>query len=323
MIDVRGLGHRFGLIKVALDEVAFSVPEGSVCAVLGRNGSGKTTLLRILAGVLPPPWGGRPGRVSVCGFDPDDSTLDIRRVSGYLPAAGPLGFRHRVADLVRLHAQVYPGLSEEGVLRRIQGAQVDVGARLKDLSRGELRRVLAALVFERDPPCLILDEPTDGLDPEAAERLLQEVRARALRAGRCTLLATHRPEEVERICDRVLLLRGGKVLLTGDLDELKDSWSRLIVRVSPGFSPGRVGSSDPAAPEQWEGVVSIERGEQEWIVTVAGDATAIAARLEEHGASEIEGAPIPFRELYLAAMGSAADPATGDLHPPMERGHAH
>lgn len=307
MIEVRELGHRFGLMKVALDDVSFDVPEGSVCAVLGRNGSGKTTLLRVLAGLFPTDQEVYVGRAFVCGLDPATDPLEVRKISAFLPASGPLRFRHRVQDLARLHDEVYPDVSAERVLRRIAEQGIDASTRVQDLSRGELRRVLTTLVLDRDPEVLLLDEPTDGLDPEAAEYLLDQIRRRAARANRCTLIATHRPEEVERVCDRVLLLRSGRVLLSGDLDDLKDSWSRLLVRTPPTGSdngePDRVGIG---RIDDWEGVVSIDRDRDEWVVTVSGDASLVAARMEEYGASEIEIAPIAFRELYLSAMGSIA-----------------
>ena len=232
-----------------------------------------------------------PGRRWSAGLDADDETLAIREIAGYLPAGGPIGVRHRVVDLVDLHCGVYRSFDRGDVLSRLQDWEIDLLAPIRELSRGGLRRLLFALLIARDPRVAILDEPTDGLDPRVADEVLDLIRARALREDRCTLLASHRPEEVERVCDRVVLMDGGTVRLAGDLDELKESWATHRV----------LGLPHGLRVADWEGVVEVRpRGEIAEVV-VERDAGTIAARLGELGATVVESSPLSLRELYSAA----------------------
>ena len=210
MIEALALRKRYGPL-VAVDGVSFKVEPGEVLGFLGPNGAGKSTTMRMIAGFLAP----TDGSARVCGFDVQRDSLAARRRLGYLPEGAPgyaemapgrfLGF---IADLRGLRGDV----------RRQRLAFVRTRLQLdpvwdqtiETLSKGYRRRVGLAAAILHDPEALILDEPTDGLDPNQKH----EVRGliSELAANRTLLLSTHILEEVEAVCTRAIIIAGGKVL---------------------------------------------------------------------------------------------------------------
>ncbi len=226
MIEARGLSKRYGDL-VALDDVSFSVAPGEVVGFLGPNGAGKTTTMRILTGFLPP----SDGSASIAGHDIFTDPLAARRAVGYLPETPPLypemsveGFLRYVARLKDVpraarkqavdRALSRCGLSE--VRRRVIGA----------LSKGFRQRVGLAQAIVHDPPVLVLDEPTVGLDPIQ----IREIRTliRELSSGgageqaRTVILSTHILPEVEAVCQRVMIVHRGRKVLDESLAKLRE-----------------------------------------------------------------------------------------------------
>lgn len=224
MIEARNLTKRYGDL-VAVDRVSFAIEAGEVVGFLGPNGAGKTTTMRILTGFLPP----TDGTALVAGHDIFTEPLAARRSVGYLPESPPLypemdvqGYLHYVAaikDVPRRsrreaveRALVRCGLSD--VRRRVIGA----------LSKGYRQRVGLAQAIVHDPPVLILDEPTVGLDPIQ----IREIRGLIASLGRpvdghpghTVILSTHILPEVEAICQRVLLIHQGRKAVDAPLAEL-------------------------------------------------------------------------------------------------------
>ena len=211
MIEAHALRKRYGAIN-AVSDVSFKVEPGEVLGFLGPNGAGKSTTMKMIAGFLAP----TAGTARVCGFDVQADSLAARRKLGYLPEGAPgygemnpgsfLGF---VADLRAL----------SGDRRRERLAFVRERLQLggvweqpiETLSKGFRRRVGLAAAIVHDPDALILDEPTDGLDPNQKH----EVRGliSELSANRTLLLSTHLLEEVEAVCTRAIVIAGGKVLV--------------------------------------------------------------------------------------------------------------
>ena len=215
-----GVTRRYGK-GIALDDVDLSLQPG-VTGLLGPNGAGKTTLLRLLATVLPP----SEGRCRILGLDPDvpaDRT-EIRRSLGYLPqeAGYPRGFTafqfvdyvaalKEWTDRSRRHAEVVRVLS-------LVGMQELAGKKMRRLSGGQRRRVALAQAFVGSPDLLVLDEPTNGLDPE------QRASLRGVLSGAgqhsTVLLATHQTEDVAALCERVVVLDAGRVTYDGPVRDL-------------------------------------------------------------------------------------------------------
>ena len=207
-ITVDHISKRYG-DQLALNDVSFSVGTGEVVGFLGPNGAGKSTMMKILTCFLPP----TSGTASVCGFDTYTNSLEVRRNVGYLPEHNPLYLDLYVHEYLEFVAGLH-GLKDRGARVRKMIDQVGLGPeqhkRIGALSKGYRQRVGLAQAMIHDPQVLILDEPTSGLDPNQ----LVEVRALIKRIGeeRTVMLSTHIMQEVEAICDRVIIIDRGQVV---------------------------------------------------------------------------------------------------------------
>jgi len=225
MIRVEMLSKVFpnpdGTEKVAVDQVSFDVQPGEIYGLLGPNGAGKTTTLRMVSGLLRP----TSGRVLIRGKDVTNHTVEVKRQIGYLTANTGLYQRLTPLEVLRYFAALYD-IPEPQASRRI-GELVDwlgmhdfIKLRCGALSTGQKQRTSIARALIADPPILILDEPTLGLDVLSNRLILQFVRSQA-EAGKAVLLSTHALDEIERMCRRVGLIHNGRLIAEGDLDTLK------------------------------------------------------------------------------------------------------
>ncbi len=238
-IEVEGLTKEFGRRR-ALDGVSFSAEKGEVLGFLGPNGAGKTTTLRILAAVLPP----TSGRARVAGFDTVSDGLAVRERVGYVPERVPLYEEMRVDAFLRFVADmkgIAPARVRVAVERALEEAGLGDAARdrIGRLSRGFRQRVGLAQALLADPPVLLLDEPTAGLDPAQ----IAETRAliRRLAGERTILLSTHILPEVSATCPRVVILARGRVVAVDTLAALAARAGRgRSVEVSVDGSPDGV-----------------------------------------------------------------------------------
>jgi ABC-2 type transport system ATP-binding protein len=219
MIEAHQLTKDYGSV-VAVKDVSFSVGAGEVVGFLGPNGAGKTTTLRILAGFL----GATAGSVTIAGFDVATASLEARSRLGYMPESAPLYPELRVREYLAFRAalkRVPRRERKSAVARSLEQAAVrDVAETpIGQLSKGYRQRVALADALVSNPPLLILDEPTAGLDPNQ----IIEVRTliRELGKSHTILLSTHILPEVEAVCDRALVIARGKLVAEGTLAELK------------------------------------------------------------------------------------------------------
>ena len=235
MIEVEHLTKWYGR-TLALDRISFGVAQGQIVGFLGPNGAGKTTTLRILTGYLP----ATSGSARVAGRDVLLESLAVRSLIGYMPENMPLYPEMRVEEYLRLRA----GL--KGVPSARRGAAVDRAVErcwLKDvrrrligqLSKGYRQRVGLAEALVADPPVLILDEPTIGLDPAQ----IQETRRliRALGEAHTVLLSSHILPEVEKTCSHLVIIAEGRIAAAGSIEELTTgltSRRQVILEVRPG-----------------------------------------------------------------------------------------
>jgi ABC-2 type transport system ATP-binding protein len=209
-ISAVALTKRYGS-ATALDQLTLDIRRGEVFGLLGPNGSGKTTFMRLLAGYLLP----SAGLLTVAGFDVVRDSLQVRRRIGYVPESAPLYPQMRVGEFLTFMARLR-GLPERGVVGAVErvvdrlalGAVIDKPTRA--LSRGYRQRVALAQALIHDPDILILDEPTNGLDPRQIIEMRELIRSLA---GRHTvLMSSHILSEVERTSDRVAVLLNGRLL---------------------------------------------------------------------------------------------------------------
>ena len=219
MIEVESLSKHFGR-KVAVDNLSFSVAKGEVLGFLGPNGAGKSTTMRMITGFLPP----SSGDARVCGVSVVDDPAEAKRKIGYLPEAAPLYRDMTVTSFLRFCADIR-GLTgrarKEAVEKAIETCFLQQVARqsIDTLSKGYRHRTCLAQAILHDPEVLILDEPTDGLDPNQKH----EVRQLISRLGKdkAILFSTHILEEVDAACTRALICDRGRIVADGTPQQLR------------------------------------------------------------------------------------------------------
>lgn len=216
-IHVQDVSKRFGRRKV-VDQVTFEVPRGVVFALLGENGAGKSTLIRSLLGYHKIDG----GHIEVCGLDPRDSPLEIRRRVGYVSDAPGLYEWMTIAQAGWYAAGFYPTGFLNAFGQLLHEFQLPPDAKIRDLSKGTRAKVALSLAMAFDPQLLVLDEPTSGLDPQVRRSFLESMIDRAA-AGQTVFLSSHQMHEVERVADWVAILHEGRLQIVAPLEELKSS----------------------------------------------------------------------------------------------------
>lgn len=206
----------------AVDRVTFTVRAGEIFGLLGANGAGKTTVLRMLSTVLTPSG----GIATVDGFDVVADAAEVRRRIGFVSNNTSIYERMTAREMVEYFGRLH-GMSEETLRRRIEALFAEL--RMNDfadvpgakMSTGMKQKVSIARALVHDPPVLIFDEATLGLDVLVARNLLAVIRS-LREAGKCLIFSTHIMSEVERLCDRIAIMHRGRILDTGTLRELTD-----------------------------------------------------------------------------------------------------
>jgi len=224
MIAVESLSRHFGSIK-AVDDISFKVEKGEILGFLGPNGAGKSTTMKMITTFLSP----TAGTAKVGGFDIIENPIEVRSKIGYLPESSPSYRDMSVFDFLMFAAEVrgfdghervekVKNIMETCNLKEVAWQQIDT------LSKGYRQRVGFAQAFLHDPEYLILDEPTDGLDPNQK----QEVRNLIRKMGKekCIILSTHILEEVEAICTRAIIIGNGKIVADGSPEMLRSRSKR-------------------------------------------------------------------------------------------------
>ncbi len=226
MLEVKNLTRRYGSF-VAVDNVSFTIGNSAIVGLLGHNGAGKTTIMKILSGYLEPD----AGSVTVAGVSLADDPKKVQSGLGYLPENLPFYPEMTVADYLDYAADI------KGLGKAIKRAEIrraiadtDISAKLlapiSTLSRGYRQRLGVAQAILGQPKLLILDEPTNGLDPEQTHHMRQLIRDIARQAT--VILSTHIMQEVDAICSRALILRSGQLAMDAELEDLRRSHSLLV-----------------------------------------------------------------------------------------------
>lgn len=210
MIEIDGLTKTYGRSTV-VDELSFRCESGEVLGFLGPNGAGKSTTMKMLTGFVAP----SAGRASICGHDVETDALAAQKKLGYLPEGAPsyaemtpLSFLEFIADVRELHGARRKERLDE-VIERLHLGPV-LNQSIDTLSKGFNRRVGLAQAILHDPDVLILDEPTDGLDPNQKHEVRQLIRS--MSTDKLIIISTHILEEVEAVCSRAIIIASGKIL---------------------------------------------------------------------------------------------------------------
>ncbi len=299
MIELSQISRRYGSL-LAVDDVSFSIGPGEIAGLLGHNGAGKSTIMKMLTGFLEP----TSGRIRINGLDIQQNPVKTRSLIGYLPENCPLYPEMRVMEYLCYQAAlkgIPPPLQEQQALQVIRQTQLcEKGTSpIRTLSRGQRQRVGVARALLGEPNILILDEPTNGLDPSQITQMRQLIRNAAERAT--VLVSTHILQEVEAVCDRVLILRDGKLVVDQPLDELQRS-SRLRVVVD---QPG------DAARAVLEKIAPLESDDECYLLDFSGEAVTevarkVSSRLAEARIDLLE--MLPIRQSLQSLFRDAQDP---------------
>ncbi len=224
-IKVENISKLYGKQR-ALNDVSFEVKPGEIVGFLGPNGAGKSTMMKIITTYLPT----SEGKVSVCGIDVNEDALGVRNLIGYLPEHNPLYLDMYVRESIAFVAQIHKIKPTKKLIDDIiekVGLQVEQNKKIGELSKGYRQRVGLAQALIHDPKVLILDEPTTGLDPNQ----LAEIRNLIKTVGKekTVMLSTHIMQEVEAICDRVMIINKGELVANKSAKELTSIATEKIV----------------------------------------------------------------------------------------------
>ena len=286
MLEIRNLYKNFGPL-VAVNDVSFTVSRGEVLGFLGPNGAGKSTTMKMVTGFLAP----TSGTALICGADVQEKPLAAKRQFGYLPEGAPAYPDMTVAEFLRFVAQIrgYRGTAVQvridHIVELVHLGEV-LGQRIDTLSKGFRRRVGVAQALIHDPPVVILDEPTDGLDPNQKYEMRGILSA--MRAEKAIIISTHLLEEVEAVCSRAIIIARGRILADGTPAELA-ARSRFHNAVRLDIDPTNETRirADLAALPEIAAVDTLDEGRALLIVPrdkkpIAGDVAELAEGREWH-----------------------------------------
>ena len=230
-IEVRNITKVFGEQK-ALDNVSFDINNGEIVGFLGPNGAGKSTLMKIITGYIP----ATEGEVLINGMNILENPIEIRKKLGYLPEQNPLYFDMYIVEYLEFVAGIYGIKNKKARIDEIvslTGLEPEINKKIGTLSKGYKQRVGLAQAIIHDPEVLILDEPTSGLDPNQIIEIRNLIKN--LGKEKTVILSTHIMQEVEAICDRILLIKKGVLLANDKAEDFahlnSDSISTLLVEL--------------------------------------------------------------------------------------------
>lgn len=223
MIELSHVSKYFGDFK-AVDDISFSIPTGQIVGLLGTNGAGKTTTMRMITGF----WGTTSGTIRIDDEDINSDIVKAKSKIGYMPESAPLYAEMIVEDYLKYLCQIHSQKPSEKIpeLCITCGLTEVMDKNIGELSRGYKQRVGLAHALINDPEILILDEPTSGLDPNQIEDVRNLIKE--IGKTKTVIISTHILQEVESLCDRVIIISAGKIVADSPTSELKESFGQNV-----------------------------------------------------------------------------------------------
>jgi len=290
VIDVAGLRKDYGPIA-AVRGLDLQVPRGSICGFLGRNGAGKTTTIKVLLGMARPSGGS--ARVFGLAADAPDASVEIRRRTGFVSEDKELYDYMTVDEIVRFTAGFYPRWRRDLEARYLRAFELPAPAKVKTLSRGTRTKLALLLALCRGAELLVLDEPTAGLDPAVTEQVLQALVGHVAQGETTVFFSSHQIAEVEQIADRIAIVDRGRAVLSGALDDLRESFRRVQLVF------------DREAPQtafRAPGVARVRRQGRVLTVIASGGAESILDEARALGPLSVDVAPVTLKEIFLETV---------------------
>jgi ABC-2 type transport system ATP-binding protein len=218
-IEVVGIQKNYGTQK-AVDDISFSIKKGEIVGFLGPNGAGKSTTMKMITGYLT----ADSGKALICGIDVAIDPISIKKKIGYLPEANPLYLDMFVREYLDFIAGIHQLADKKKAIEDVivlTGLTIESKKKISELSKGYKQRVGLAAALIHDPEVLILDEPTSGLDPNQIIEIRNVIKVQG--KNKTVLFSTHILQEVEAICDRVIIINKGKIVADDTLTKLTES----------------------------------------------------------------------------------------------------
>ena len=293
VIETHQLTKRFGQFA-AVEALDLNVRAHQITGFLGRNGAGKSTTIKMLLNMTRPTSG--TGTLLGMRIDDPKENREARRSVAYVGEDKQLYAYMTVEELIRFTRSFYSEWRHEVAQRLLTAYQLPPKRKVRALSKGMRTKLALLLALSRKPELLILDEPSEGLDPVAIEELLQTL-VGAASEGTTIFFSSHQITEVERIADRVCILDHGTVVEDFSLDELQRDYRRVTL----GFA-----SNPPVDEFRMPGVRRVRRAERQLSVLVSGNAEAVAARGRSINAVSVDFVPISLREVFLESVQSGS-----------------
>ncbi len=272
----------------ALRGLDLRVPAGSIFGFLGRNGAGKTTTIKALMGLLRPDGG--TARVFGTPVMDADRSVEIRRRIGFVTEDKELYPYMTVEQIIRFTRPFFPKWRDDLERRYLKMFDLPPKKKIPDLSKGMRSKLMLLLAISRGADLLILDEPTDGLDPAATEDVLRELVAIAASSGTTMFFSSHQLVEVELIADHIGIIEQGKMIVTGSLDDMKAQYQRLQV----------VFANAVELPSRWaDGVESVRQEGRVLSILASHNVEAIVEQARSLPGTAVERFPVTLKEIFL------------------------
>ena len=287
MIEISALRKSFKG-NLALDGLDLRVPRGSIFGFLGKNGAGKTTTMKLLVGLLRPD----SGAIRVLGLDTSNpaESMQIRNRMGFVTEDKELYPYMTVEQIIRFTRPFFPKWSIELERRYLEVFELPLKRKIPALSKGMRSKLTLLLAACRGAELLILDEPTEGLDPAATEDLLRELVTICVTQGTTVFFSSHQLSEVDQIADHVAIIDRGHTIVEGALDDLKVRYERLQV----------VFESDSAVPVRWaEGAESVRREGRMVSILASRNVEALLAQARSIPGASVERLPVTLKDIFL------------------------
>lgn len=286
-LSVEHLTKRFRKV-VAVNDISFAVPRGSICGLVGPNGAGKTTTIRMLLDLVRRD----AGTVRVLGLDPVRDRLGVLSRVGYVPEKHHMYEWMRVQQLLDFAAGVYPRWDWQECRQVNQILDLPLDRTVKALSRGELAKLALIVALSHRPEVLILDEPTSGLDPLVRRDFLAAMVGLLKDRDRIVLFSTHILSDVERVADQVIVMNEGRIATQDTLEALRARFRKLSLLFH----------SPPDEDFEIPGARRVEKGLREW-VAVVGAETDIDPLSRDPRIADVAIHPLTLEEVFVELVG--------------------
>lgn len=274
----------------AVQDLNLQVGRNRITAFLGRNGAGKSTTIKMLLGMIPPTAG--EGTVLGAQITDIEKNREMRRKVAFVAEDKPVYGYMTVEQIIRFARSFYPDWRTDEEGRLLREYELPMRRKVRHLSKGMRTKLALLLAFARRPELLILDEPSEGLDPVAIEHLLQHLVAQSAE-GVTVFFSSHQIAEVERISDQVCILDKGRLLMDAPLEDLRQFYRRIDL----------VFQSPPAEHEfQISGVKAVRTSSHQMSLFASSNAEAVIERARYLNAVSIDVAPLGLREIFLETV---------------------